>query len=84
LLRGHGGRRGAGSIFSYTCLIVALAKMKKGRVHYNRLFFSSEEVSVTTNFVCSSIPYDELRRQCLVGHVSLRQMPHSIFSFLYY
>jgi hypothetical protein len=32
--------------------IVALAKMKIGRVHYNRLFFTSEEVSLNNYFVC--------------------------------
>jgi hypothetical protein len=46
--------------FSHTCLIVAPAKMKKGYMHYNRLFFASEKVSLTTNFMCPSIPYDEL------------------------
>jgi hypothetical protein len=46
--------------FLHTRLIIASANMKKGRVHYNRLFFASEEVSTTTNFVCPSIPYDEL------------------------
>jgi hypothetical protein len=46
--------------FSHMCLIVALAKTKEGRIHYNRLFFASEVVPVTTNFVCPSIPYDEL------------------------
>jgi hypothetical protein len=41
-------------------VLVAPAKTKKGRVYYNRLFFASKEVSITTNFVCPSIPYDEL------------------------
>jgi hypothetical protein len=30
-------------------------KTKKGRVHYNRLFFTSEKVSLTTDFACPAI-----------------------------